>query len=67
MQPPLLGRVKDWAQLKPEILGAIKNDAQQAVFTSLLADVRKMMEHLKSRKTLSAISVKLQEDAAVFF
>ena len=67
VDPSRSGRAKDWAQLKPEILGAIGKDAQPAVFTSLLADVRKMMEHLKSSETLSVISVELQDDALVFF
>ena len=55
--PPHSGATKNWAQLKPEILSAIKNDAQPAVFIALLAEVRKMMEQLKRSNQLDAFSV----------
>ena len=47
VEPSRSDGAKDWAQLKPEILSAIKRDAEPAVFKALLADVQKMMVHLK--------------------
>ena len=46
---------------------AIKKDEQPQVFESLLANVRNFMTEAKRTGKLDAISVTLQEDAAVFF
>ena len=53
--------------MKPKILEAIKKDEQPDVFEALLADVSNFMTEVKRTGSLAAISVKLQEDAAVFF
>ena len=60
-QPP------NWEQLKTKVLAAIKKDEQPEVFEALLADVRNFMTELKRTGQLDAISVELQDDAAVFF
>ena len=49
------------------ILKAILKDEQPEVFEALLVDVRNFMIELKRTGQLDAISVTLQEDAAVFF
>ena len=53
--------------MKPKILDAIKKDAQDKVFAARLADVSKLMTELKRTGELDAISVTLQNDAALFF
>ena len=53
--------------MKPKILDAIKKDAQNKVFAARLADVSKLMTELKRTGELDAISVTLQNDAALFF
>ena len=49
------------------ILDAINRDAQKEIFEALLADVRNFMTEVKRTGQLAAISVEIQEDAAVFF
>ena len=49
------------------ILEAIRRDNQAVVFEALLADVRNFMTELKRTGSLTALSVTLQNDAAVFF
>ena len=61
------GQPPSWEELKAKILAAIKKDEQPEVFESLLADARNFMTEVKRTGQLAAISVKLQEDAAVFF
>ena len=58
---------QNWEQLKAMILQAIKKDEQPDVFEALLADVSNFMTEIKRTGQLAAISVELQEDAAVFF
>ena len=53
--------------MKPKILDAIKSDAQKKVFAARLADVSKLMTELKQTGEIDAISVTLQNDAAMFF
>ena len=53
--------------MKPKILDAIKSDAQKKVFAARLADVSKLMTELKQTGEIDAISVALQNDAAMFF
>ena len=60
-QPPT------WEQLKAKILQAIKKDEQPESFEALLAEVRNFMTEQKRTGQLEAISVTLQDDAAVFF
>ena len=62
-----MGPPPTWAQLKPMILQAIKRDDLPAVFKALLADTRNYMAELLRTGELSAMSITLQEDAAVFF
>ena len=66
---PLIGtdQPPTWEELKPKILAAIKKDEQQEVFEALLADVRSFMTEVKRTGEFAAISIELQEDAAVFF
>ena len=61
------GQPPTWAQLKAMILQAINKDDQPEVFEALLADVRNFMTEVKRTGQLAAISVEIQEDAAVFF
>ena len=53
--------------MKPKILDAIKSDAGNKVFAARLDDVSKLMTELKRTGELDAISVTLQNDAALFF
>ena len=53
--------------MKAKIIEAIKRDEQAEVFEALLADVNNFMTELVRTGQLAAISVELQEDAAVFF
>ena len=53
--------------MKPKILDAIISDAGNKVFAARLADVSKLMTELKRTGELDAISVTLQNDAALFF
>ena len=62
-----MGQPQSWEQLKPKILEAINKDERPEVFQALLTDVLNYMEELKRTRKLAAISVQLQEDAAVFF
>ena len=62
-----MGQPPTWEQLKAKILAAINKDEQPEVFEALLADVSNFMTELKRTGKLAAISVELQEDAAVFF
>ena len=56
-----------WAKLKPAILTAIIKDDPPRVFEALVADVRRYMEQIIRTGQLSAMSITLQEDAAMFF
>ena len=62
-----MGQSPTWEQLKAKILQAINRDEQPEVFEALLADARNFMTELVRTGQLAAISVELQEDAAVFF
>ena len=58
---------KEWADLKKEILAAIKKNEQQNVFEALHDDVAKFIAKVEGKGMLHAISVTLQDDAQVFF
>ena len=53
--------------MKEKILAAINKDEQHEVFEALLAEVRNFMTELVRTGKLAALSVEIQEDAAVFF
>ena len=49
------------------ILEAIEKDDQSEVFEALLVDVRNCMTELQRTGQLNAMSITLQDDAAIFF
>ena len=53
--------------MKAKILLAIKKDESPEHFQGLLAEVNNFVAELKRTGQLDAISVTLQDDAAVFF
>ena len=59
--------LKEWADLKKEILAAVKKNEQQNVFEALHDDVTKFIAKVEGKGMLDAISVTLQDDAQVFF